>query len=250
MVPERDGYRHVAGRAHRRRDGQRLTRDPSLELELMGKREHRHQVLARGEVEGAHETRTLRTVLMPVDTPPRLRPRGGRGSAGPCGPRVYRPGCAQRSTSRPATQKCLLATRLAHGWSSGIPMVERSATYRARPPRWPSSSSPRWSREQPTIPASGTKAASSSASAEERVSASNPSTGRVAITRASRSPSTASHPRPATSGTPRPPACSMATRPMICCIVIVRWGRLLPMKVIAHLGTVERRFLKPVRKAR
>ena len=37
---------------------------------------------------------------------------------------------------------------------------------------------------------------------------------------------------------------------MICCIVIVRCGRLLPMKVIAHRGSVARRFLKPVMKAR
>ena len=48
----------------------------------------------------------------------------------------------------------------------------------------------------------------------------------------------------------RPPACSIATRAMTCCIVIVRWGRPFPMKVNAQRGMVARRFLKPVMNAR
>ena len=66
------------------------------------------------------------------------------------------------STSRPATVKRLVESRFAHGYSSGIPIVLRSAMYASSPPRCPSSSSPRCVSEQPIIPASGTNVASRS----------------------------------------------------------------------------------------
>ena len=61
-------------------------------------------------------------------------------------------------------------------------MVMRSATYARSPRRWPSSSSPRWRSEQPTIPAPGTNAASMPPAAWlESVSAEKPSTVRSPI---------------------------------------------------------------------
>ena len=61
-----------------------------------------------------------------------------------------------------------------------MPIVERLATYAASPPRWPSNSSPRCRSEQPTIPASGTNAASTSCSGAESAIAVNPSMVRSA----------------------------------------------------------------------
>ena len=61
-----------------------------------------------------------------------------------------------------------------------MPIVDRCSMYVRRPPRWPSSSSPRWRSEHPTIPALGTKAASTPASVAS-VSAGNPSTIRLPI---------------------------------------------------------------------
>jgi hypothetical protein len=67
---------------------------------------------------------------------------------------------SSRSTSAPATENRVRASRFAQGWSSGIPIVERSAMYVRRPPRWPRSSCPRWRSEHPTMSALGTKVAS------------------------------------------------------------------------------------------
>jgi hypothetical protein len=43
-----------------------------------------------------------------------------------------------------------------------MPIVEPLAAYFASPPRWPSSSAPRWRSEQPIMPIVGAKVASRS----------------------------------------------------------------------------------------
>ena len=92
---------------------------------------------------------------------------------------------ASTSTSAPMTSNRHAPSRFAQGWSRGTPIVERSATYRASPPRCPSNSVPLYVSEQPTIPAPGTNAASIPSSGAESVTAWSPSMARSPIIRGS-----------------------------------------------------------------
>ena len=118
-------------------------------------RERRHQPGLGGEVEarGQHAAvvRLPRAARPPSPAAPASSPwigwpwpsRWGGGEA------------LSRSTSRPATSNRRLLSTFAHGWSSGIPIVEWSTAYWRRPPRCPRISSPRWRREAQTMPGGG-----------------------------------------------------------------------------------------------
>jgi hypothetical protein len=152
-----------------------------LEAQLVGEWERGHEVVMSGEVEPGRKDGAVGRGLVPLD-PPAARRREQAVHRQPVRIQAQRRRVGSIATSRPATENRLRESRFAHGCRSGMPMVLRCATYASSPPRRPSSSSPRWRREQPTIPADGTNAASMPpAAALPSVNAGKPSTVRSPI---------------------------------------------------------------------
>ena len=179
VIAERDRHRHVT----RSVDLVAIVRVPALArcpptAPGVG-RERRQQLLVGGEVERRGQDAAIRPrpcLLLPATLGCREqsvdREPPGNGDSG----RRGRPDIDLPAGDREPRPRNAIGPRM----RSGMPIVDRSSMYVRRPPRWPSSSSPRWRSEHPTMPALGTNAASRPASVAS-VSAPTPSTVRLAI---------------------------------------------------------------------